>query len=196
MPFVDYRVGMDSMRTMLRDHSRSAHQHLDAMFEGGIGSVRAYRFYLLGMERLLRVCDAGLVSVALPSGWADWRQRLADRMRFLAADLASLRLLPSGPARPLDICGTGQAIGVLYVLEGSVLGARRLARDVAGLGFDGANGAAFLHHHAGDAGSWPRFVEQLDALPVALAPALQAGALSAFAVAVEAFGGNPGEMDA
>lgn len=184
------------MRTMLRDGSRSSHQHLDAMLAGGIGSVRAYHVYLLGMERLLRACDSGLASVALTPAWAAWRQRLADRIRFLAADLALLRLRPSDATRPLQVDGPGEAIGVLYVLEGSALGARRLARDVTELGFDDAHGAAFLHHHARDAGNWPRFVDQLDALPVALAPALRTGALAAFAAAVEAFGGSPGEIDA
>ena len=187
---------MNSMRAMLRDHSRSAHRHLDSMLEGGIRSEGAYHAYLMGMERLLRACDAGLASVALSPPWAGWRQGLAERLRALAADLASLRVPPSGATRPLEIDGAGEAIGVLYVLEGSALGARRLAMDAAELGFDGANGAAFLDHHARDGRNWPRFVEQLDSLPVALAPDLRAGALAAFALAVEAFGGNPGEINA
>lgn len=52
------------------------------------------------------------------------------------------------------------ALGVLYVLEGSSLGAKLLRRDADKLGFDAHFGARHLAKQ--DSASWKDFVARLD----------------------------------
>jgi heme oxygenase len=184
------------MRAMLRAECDAAHQRVDVLFRGGFRSIAGYQAYLLGMERLLRACRAALAPVPLAASWSAFRDDLHGRGHHVVADLRALGVAPSSVQDRLAVPGHGEAIGVLYVIEGSALGARGLARDVARLGLDAGNGAAFLHDHAGDAARWRLFLDQLEALPSALAPALREGALAAFAVAADAFAHHLGAIDA
>src|SRR5690606_2299188 len=63
-----------------------------------------------------------------------------------------------------QVDGDAAAAGLLYVLEGSSLGARLLVRDAARLGYADGRGATFLQGHAGDGANvrWRAFVSALD----------------------------------
>jgi heme oxygenase len=176
---------MHSIRSRLRAATRNAHARVDARFAGGLVSVAAYHAYLLGMDALLRACDAALQRTPPGGAWQPWSND--ERRRHLGADLAALGLHPAIAAPGMVLASRGEAIGALYVIEGSALGARQLQQDATRLGFDGDRGAAFLSHHAGGPARWPRFVAQLDALPASLAPALEAGALAGGDAARDAF---------
>lgn len=94
---------------------------------------------------------------------------LADRSRLdaIEQDFADLGLtLPAaeeGPERPL-----AEALGWLYVVEGSNMGAAFLAKDAAKIGFSSEFGARHLAGHAEGRGlHWRRFTAGLDAVELA-----------------------------
>lgn len=106
------------------------------------------------------------VASLLPSVAAQtqrWRWPLPDWQGLLAQDLETLRT-EARPAEPAVQRSEAGALGALYVMEGSSLGARSLRRDAAALGFDACNAARFLHAHADiEAGQrWPRFLAFLE----------------------------------
>lgn len=108
----------------LRDHTRPAHDAVDAAFGAHVLTERD------GYARLLHAHAMALPAVELALArerdLPAWRPRTA----LLAADLADLgRPMPPPlafglPARP------GAAWGALYVAEGSRLGGEMLAREV------------------------------------------------------------------
>jgi heme oxygenase len=140
------------LRQQLRDHTASAHARLDQAFAGGFPDESSYRGYLRGMAVWLR--DAAQVLGA--SHWLLARVRPA-----LAADL--------GEAMPADAAAAPPALprrlGWEYVLSGATLGARVLQRDASRLGHDAGSGGAFLHAYC-DSGAWPRFLGELERMPL------------------------------
>ncbi len=131
-----------------------------------------YRFYA-GIEPLYR--DARLQAL-IPG--------LAGRSRLEAArrDLADLdRAAPA--VEPLAI-PPGEALGWLYVSEGSTLGAAFLLKAVAAIGFDEERGARHMAAAPEGRGKhWRDFKEALNAAPLTPAEdvAVIAGANAAFA---------------
>ena len=110
--------------------------------------------------------------------------RLAGLSRRDAAarDLADLQVALPGDARPLPI-RFPEALGWLYVVEGSNLGAAFLLKEAAKLGLDGSFGARHLAGAPEGRGlAWRRFKEALDGakLSEAEAAAAAAGAVAAF----------------
>lgn len=104
-------------------------------------------------------------------GWASigidfaLRRKLPLLERDLRALGADERDLGAAPALP-DTATLARAAGCLYVLEGSTLGSRVLARHLrATLGLGADDGAAFFHGYGDATGAmWESFVEALDAL--------------------------------
>jgi heme oxygenase len=96
--------------------------------------------------------------------WPEWTgRRIAGQAAQDMADLGVAAELaaenyPSGLTE-------AELLGVMYVLEGSSLGARILLRMVGPLGFSAQHGARHLHAQAGDAGAWRSFLSVLDASP-------------------------------
>ncbi len=148
-----------SLRFVLRDRTRAAHEFLDA---------KASRFNLSRKDDYLRfLVWHGAVVPALErklrmNGIArfvpDWDERergaaLIDDLEALGASRLRLRDVQLGRDR-------GTLLGAAYVLEGSRLGGAMLVRgvDPALIGI----ATAYLDHGAG-LKLWPRFVDILDA---------------------------------
>jgi heme oxygenase len=111
----------------------------------------------------------------------DFEARL--RTPLLARDFADLGLAPpagAGAGDPVE--SRGEALGVLYVLEGSALGGRVIRRQLAARGADFV-GLGFLDPYGGRTGErWRSFLDVLEretAEPEA-AEAAVAGALAGF----------------
>jgi heme oxygenase len=85
------------------------------------------------------------MEMAMTSGLADLDAGDWRRASRIGHSLDILALSPL-PARPIPIFDSQQALGALYVLEGSALGGRVILKDLAGRGAD-LRGLQFLDPH-------------------------------------------------
>lgn len=162
-----------TIRDGLRRTTRDAHARVDGLLAGGLAAIADYAVYLRGMQRFI----------------GDAAERLDDvgyraQRDLLTRDLADLRLSALDRDTPADpIVDTDARLGWQYVIEGSSLGARLLARDAAKLGFDETHGARFLSSHR-ESPRWPALLARLEH---ATSPdRLRDAAQSAFAAAERA----------
>jgi len=169
----------------LREATRPAHQALDValgLMDDGIG-IAAYTRLL---ERFYGF-------------WCGWQPQMAGLMRdeallgprrrlhLLAADLAALGLSPDA-VRALPWCplpalrDASEALGSLYVMEGSTLGGRVILRHVGNrLGLDGNAGCAyFAGYGTATSPMWRSFLLRLDAADMLDAGRIAAGASATF----------------
>lgn len=160
--------GVSERRFALKRATDAAHARVEGIVQAAnmFGSVEGYRRYVAATwamrDRFERLLDAN----GAADLWADWPGR---RIAGLAArDLADLGVAqPAGSSEKYFQSRLTEAelLGVLYVLEGSSLGARILVRMVGSLGFSENCGARHMHVQAGDAGAWRSFLNVLDASP-------------------------------
>lgn len=150
-----------SVRSWLRAATAGHHLRVDAIFAGGLHSPADYRTYLLGLHELMMAVDAGMVAASLAEDWQPWRPQ--ERVALLHADLVAIGVIAPAAEAPLPIASDAAAAGALYVLEGSALGARLLARDTEALGVPAA-ASTFLRAVTGEGAAlrWRRFLERLD----------------------------------
>lgn len=149
-----------SLRFVLRDGTRSAHERLDRLAsEFDLSSPSDYSAFLVWHARLVPTLEQQLTHRGLLRIFPKWVEH--RRAAHLLEDLATLGVA-SPHAEPYQV-GTSDAalIGVAYVLEGSRLGGSILSRTVA----PELRGKAtrYLDHGAG-LKLWPRFVSRLDTL--------------------------------
>ncbi len=155
-------------RQRLKESTRSTHEALDQRimaFNPFASREHFGRFvraqYLLHRDVQALFDDAGL-NALLPQ--LDRRSRLV----LVEQDLKDLGVAMLEPPEPPLFAGGAPvdvptALGWLYTVEGSNLGAAFLLKRAAALGLDGGNGARHLAPHPdGRAKHWRNFVEQLD----------------------------------
>ena len=182
---------MDPRR--LREETRTEHEATEALMPltGETLSLAVYRRTLAVLYPLLRSWEAWSDAAAPES----LRPLLAARRRshLLAADLAALGGEPDSEVpNPVDwdavvgAQGVGRHeegfhaafVGALYVLEGSTLGGRYIARHVESvLGLVPGEGDAYFQGHGEATGSmWREVTGQIAAVPEELAPVVIAAA--------------------
>ncbi|WP_226584407.1 biliverdin-producing heme oxygenase [Acuticoccus sediminis] len=140
------RVDPADLRWRLRGATAAAHETLDRRFEtlADPGDTRAYHAFLRMNHACHALLEAWLAPVvgpardpagraAAPAGAVPPRQPLTAA---LAADLAALDLAPLPRDGLADLVtalpqGLSEAAGVLYVLDGSRLGARTILKGWA-----------------------------------------------------------------
>jgi heme oxygenase len=151
-------------RGYLRAATADLHGELDARLAPMVrqGDVSYARFLLCSAMALLpieRSLEETNVAAVLP----DWSQR--RRSHTLRLDLAEMSL-PEPPSLPApEVLGNAFQFGMLYVLEGSRLGARLLLRDAkATLGPTAQSATRYLSHGL-NLPFWPTFLRQLEASP-------------------------------
>ncbi|GAB6388889.1 biliverdin-producing heme oxygenase [Stutzerimonas marianensis] len=148
----------DSIRLRLRAATAAQHERVDAAFSSyNLEDQAGYRAFLLAHLRVVQPVEVALEKSGIAALITDWPAR--QRRHALLADLEALGT--AGPlTEPLAIRPTpGWCLGACYVLEGSRLGNRLLARRVAA-----ANPGAPLHYlaHSDTTPSWPGFLEQFE----------------------------------
>lgn len=163
-------------RWQLRDATAEAHQTLDDAI-GGFSTDAEYRHYLTALAAF-RIAAEGALPANDLAGWTP--TRLAPQIR---ADLDDLGI-PQPDARPLPPATGSSLLGLLYVLEGAVLGGQILRKRAAVLGHDAASGA---RHLAGTPVNWARFLTMLETAPDYCADEAAAAARAAFRTAQDAF---------
>ena len=112
------------LRTQMREATADAHARVDALMAHGFNDARGYRAYLSGMQ--------GFVAALLPAVRAQaeaMRWPLPDWDGLLRQDMDHLQAGAIGGIAPLPGCDRAAALGALYVLEGSSLGARLLVAE-------------------------------------------------------------------
>jgi heme oxygenase len=172
----------------LRDATAAQHDRVDAAFGGfDLADRASYRAFLAAHADVVLPLEAALDPVA-GRILADWPER--KRGHLLREDLAFLR--PSGEIRGSeapelpDLSSDAAIAGTLYVLEGSRLGGRFLARRLPA-GFP----RAYLDAHQ-SAAKWQHLLGLLDKAlydPIALQTALAAADAVFAAFARSAAGG-------
>ena len=193
---------MSSLRDLLRQRTRAAHDALEATatmraFATGSLTARQYRDYLTRQLQLHAPLEAAL-SRWVPAGFAELRLRKSE---WLRADLQTLGgPAIDAPARVPPITSSAQAWGVLYVLEGGTLGLqvvrKRFQADQQAdqhADHPALQGAGrFLHGYGADTGRhWRVFVAALEALPESQWPGTVAAACATFTAFHDRFADAP-----
>jgi len=172
------------LRGLLRRGTASCHTLAERAFDikRRMGSLPDYAGALAILWRLHLVTDRALEA----AGWAGLpraRTVAQARLDWLRQDLASLGVEPPATDLTLTLADEAEALGCLYVMEGSMLGSLVLARLVqTRLGIGTLTGARFLHGFAEETDAiWHEFVAELDSRPVAgTGPGALAGAIRTF----------------
>jgi heme oxygenase len=131
--------------------------------------------------------------------WVGWQPQVAAllqdeallqprrRLHLLAADLATLGMSPRArstlPACPLVPLRDGlEALGSLYVLEGSALGGRIIERNVERcFGSVGRESCTYFRGYGAETGAmWRTLLLRLDAVPAAHIERVGQGAVATF----------------
>lgn len=160
-----------TMHAFLKRETRDLHDRVETNFDltGRVRSMAGYRDALLALHHLHGVAGAALEAV-------DWRgeavdiTRMATRRGWLVDDLGALDCpVPPPSSQQLDLDGPAEALGCLYVLEGSMLGGRVIYRAIGtALGIGSDNGGRYFCGFGSDTGrAWSAFVAVLDAHHVA-----------------------------
>ena len=145
---------MTTARLALRKATAPDHDRVDRAFSGfDLSEPAGYRAFLRAQEHALLPVEAALDAAGAERIVSDWPAR--RRARALRDDLdrmgereVSMEPFPA-PSSPAEV------LGAMYVLEGSRLGGRLLARAIP----PDFPRAFFTH---ADPGRWPALIEILD----------------------------------
>lgn len=153
-------MALSPRRLMLRQGTAEAHSALDTMI-GPFSSHRAYEAYLRGMARFRLPIEEMIAQHAPMEMLQNWHPAMIrDDIR---ADLTVLGLQDSDHlATPPVPQALEEWLGVFYVLEGSSLGAKILAKRAQALGLDATTGAAHLFAQAGNFSNWTAFMTVME----------------------------------
>lgn len=174
--------------SQLKRTTAEVHDSLDnkIMAQSPFASKENYGDFLRFQYLLLNHVEPIYKSQPLTSFFDDLASR--NRSEAVALDLHDLDMQAESLAQQikLDDLTLAQAVGWLYVIEGSKLGAAMLAKEVTQLGLDADFGARFLAGPGNGRGSqWREFMKSVEALELKDDEELQLyqGAKDAFAVA-------------
>lgn len=171
-------------RLGLKSQTAAAHQALDDLI-GNFDTQQDYADYLSGMARFRLPVEAWLLDKAMPDELGDWRPAVYGAQ--IVADLADLAIGPPVEFHPFNPPSGNGLIGLLYVLEGSALGARVLAKRAEAIGYSAEFGAQHLFHQARNFSSWRAFSDRMEKVWVYDEQAAVAWANTAFDYARNAF---------
>jgi len=173
-----------SVRHLLRSATATDHAEVDSRFAVLIGrGVAGYAEFLQLSAAAIAPLEEALRQANVERILPDWKNRSFGAS--LHADLADLGLSTPPAAPPPSLGGEAHQFGVLYVLEGSRLGAKVLIRLLASPGLQTLFPLRYLRHGEG-LPLWPTFVEQLES-----SAAVRRSPADAIAGAIPLLGGSP-----
>jgi heme oxygenase len=180
----------DSLRMRLRTATQTDHDRLEKLMESldfavTLENYTSLLLLLLGFHRPL---EARLLELDWSETGLDLKERCKSHL--LIADLTHLGLDSDSIARvrncPHLPCASTipEAVGVLYVLEGSTLGGQLISRRIKSeLGVSEVSGGSFFLAYGGKTGEmWRGFIEVLErhGRDAATAHLVEASALQTF----------------
>ena len=148
-----------SRRWLLRDATAKLHELVDEAV-GTFETLEDYRRYLGAQLRFRESIETHVLAQPWPAQFGNWRPVTISAE--IAADMTDLGVERSaGPYVKLN--GTADDLmGIVYVLEGSGLGARVLYKRAQSIGLSQAFGARHLATHVGHPDSWREFLALLE----------------------------------
>jgi heme oxygenase (biliverdin-IX-beta and delta-forming) len=163
--------GLETMDlpTQLRIQTAEAHRRVEHLLATGrwFHNLKDYGLLLARLHVLHRHIETSMVPISKQFLTLDLTGR--NRTALITADMASLDVaLPLGlDIVPLPIRTASDALGALYVTEGSTLGGPTIARLLrCRLGLTSATGASSFHPYGADtADRWTSFCDFLCAWP-------------------------------
>lgn len=159
---------LTSLRFHLRDHTRRAHEALDRTI-GRLDDAGAYRNFLQASYAHRQPVERYLAGTDWPAAFGDWRP--TELGPLIAADLTDIGA-ERPRIQPFDLSkDIASLVGVIYVLEGSALGAKLIRRMAGALGYDENHGARHLVRQE-RLGSWRdllAIMERLESIDLAVA---------------------------
>lgn len=147
-------------RFKLRDATNATHANLDGLFARlELRRADDYRLFLMANAMALLPLEAALAQAGIADIVSDWDRRA--RSDALLADLDALgaRVSPEPVTINTDPAGL---LGILYVLEGSRLGARVIQNRIASSRDPLVLGAQRFLSHGAEERFWPDFVALLE----------------------------------
>ena len=151
-----------TLRQTLRTRTDDLHEELDSLLgRFDLGHRSEYREFLITHARVLPAVERALEQGGIAGILPDWDAH--RRAPLLERDLAALGETLPEPIAVAPASGTPELLGTAYVIEGSRLGSRFLAKRVGD-----AMPAEYLHA-AGQQRAWPALLTALD--DAELAPA-------------------------
>lgn len=180
-----------SLRSLLRAETAKIHAALDTAI-GPFDSLPSYKNYLKRQFLFRQPLEALLSQRGLPGRFGAWQpKRIA---RLLADDMEDLGVaLPVHPgtsARPAS-GDDASLLGMLYVLEGSSLGARLLYKRAIELGLSESQGARHLAPQEDDNIRWQEFLTILEETDISEWAQASGAAVATFEVAQNVFSKDP-----
>lgn len=174
-------------RALLRDACRGIHAQLDQQLsQVDFNDRAAYADMLSRMSGPVTALEGALTAGVAPVLFTNWAERL--RTHALRKDVAAVGGRFAEHTAPA-IESEAEALGTLYVLEGSRLGGQVLARMACESRDPQVRDATRYFLHGARGGLWRSFLERLEQSPAVNAEPARAthAALAAFATFQGAF---------
>jgi heme oxygenase len=171
------------------DHAALEQTRIMLEVSSGAPTVAEFAEYL-ERQWSLHVALEPALAPWVPATWID--ERLVKR-HWLKEDLRALGRTTERPARAIPaFSSTAEALGSLYVLEGSTLGLRLIERRLTP-GHPALDDAGhFIRGYGPDNGvRWKHFLDRLEQLPEAEWPAAISAAQATFALFLKEFADRP-----
>lgn len=159
------RLKVLDRRSRLRSATSLAHARLDHRIteDGFFDDQKSYASYLQATWRARWPIEQALEDWGASTVFSLWPYRvLALDLQADLDDLGMRASVDMDPMSTVEISNASQALGVLYVLEGSALGARLLAQRAKAIGMTSHMGARHLARQTGTPGAWPAFRRALE----------------------------------
>lgn len=150
------------LRARLRADTAGVHAELDAVSDsaGFFNDRGAYAGYLAATLRARRAIEQGLDAARIEQLFPLWPQRQISEA--LAADIADLGGLSTSATGSVPDYSPAAALGALYVLEGSALGARLLEKRAAALGMTPSFGGRHFAVQTARDGAWAALLKVME----------------------------------
>jgi heme oxygenase len=158
-------VSHTDLRPRLRAATLQAHQRLDGLVDklGFFQDQSSYARYLRANLRVRRPLELALDAHGAAEAFAIWPERRIATA--LSADLHDVTGLCGSLTNENDKAAMGftppEVMGVLYVLEGSALGARLLSSRASAIGMTATQGGRHLALQSSLPKAWPCLLSSL-----------------------------------
>ena len=156
-------------RSRLRSATQNAHRRLDAVVNdaGYFVDRPSYAAYLKATWRAREPLELALHNCGAEQLFDLWPDRAIAAA--LCADIQDVTLAAARTQGSAIVAGhtfsPAQALGTLYVLEGSALGARHLAPRAHAIGMSATFGARHFAQQTAIPRTWSAFLRVLEAVP-------------------------------